>query len=594
MLTNQPSFSVADEFAKALDFHKKGNIQVAAEMYRKILAVDVQHFDATHLLGVTQFYLGNTDQALSLFQAAEKINHKHPTLFFNHAVALHALKREEEALEQIKKAIHLKPEYMDALVLLGTLLQELGKSEEALKACDDVLKLAPNQEDVLCTKGNSLQSLLRYEEALLCYTKAMQTKPNHPPLISNYGNALQGLKRFEEAITYYDRALAIDPKFASGWFNRGNALRALGQDEKASENYERALNLDDNLTEAVLNRGVVMLDARDLQQAVFCFEFVKLRDPNNVKANFNLGYCNLLLGNLKEGWKGYEWRWKSDDLKLVKVELPFPIWNGEQPIKNKRLLVYSEQGFGDLIQFCRYIEILDKMGAQVILVCHDTLAPLMHTLAGVTQIIVPGQLIPEVDYYINMMSVPMAVDTELATIPAKPSYLSSDSVKVAVWQEKLGVSKAPKVGIVWSGNVEYKNDVKRSIPIQQMMELAHKGLELICLQKEIRKEDKTKLAKYPKVKFYGDSLHDFSDTAALIELMDVVVTIDTSVAHLAGALGKPVWILLPFNSDWRWFLEREDSPWYPSVRLFRQKKSGDWGSVVQRVKGELNTFLKLK
>jgi hypothetical protein len=304
-----------------------------------------------------------------------------------------------------------------------------------------------------------------------------------------------------------------------------------------------------------------------------------------------LSLLHLLLGNFKDGWQGYEWRWKKDSFTSHKRSFQQPLWLGIESLQNKTILLYAEQGLGDVIQFCRYTPLVAALGAKVILEVPTSLINLLSDLDGVSQIIAYGDELPEFDFQCPLLSLPLAFKTELHSIPPVSQYITSDREKVTKWQTKLGKKIKPRVGIVWSGSIVHQNDHNRSLTLSQLIPYLHYKMEYVCLQKELRDIDKELLAQHIEIKYFGDALEDFTDTAAICELMDVVISVDTSVAHISGALSKPTWVLLPYSPDWRWLLDRDDSPWYPSVKLYRQKEIGNWDSVLENIKGDLEKHL---
>jgi hypothetical protein len=299
--------------------------------------------------------------------------------------------------------------------------------------------------------------------------------------------------------------------------------------------------------------------------------------------------CNLLTGNFKAGWLGYEWRWKVEDSTSFQINRHFsqPLWLGEESLTDKTILLYAEQGFGDTIQFCRYVSLVAQLGAKVILEVQRPLVKLLTGLQGVSQIIAWGDTLPAFDYQCPLLSLPLAFKTELHSIPSVPQHINSDREKVIKWQTQLDEKTKLRIGLVWSGSTLHKNDHNRSLVLSRLLQCLPSDIEYVSLQREIRDVDQEVLAQHPEIKYFGDALEDFTDTAALCELMDIVISVDTSVAHLAATLGKPTWVLLPFNPDWRWLLDRDDSPWYPSVKLYRQEKISDWDGVLDQVKIDL-------
>jgi len=400
---------------------------------------------------------------------------------------------------------------------------------------------------------------------------------------NNLGNVLHELGQFDDALACFEACVALRPAFAEAWNNRGTTLRALKRYDEALTSFETALRITPGLADAQYNRGVTFEGLGRWTEACAAFEGAIECDAQHSAAQFNLALCRLRCGDFKRGWEGYEWRWRCAPSAFVHTK---PRWRGE-PLAGKTILLHSEQGLGDTLQFCRYAELISARGGRVVLAVFDPLAPLLEGLSGVAQIIRYGGKLPAFDFHCPLLSLPGIFGTDLQTIPVRRPYLKANAGRIAAWSAHLGIARRPRVGLVWSGNPQHENDHQRSIPLADLVRHLPAGVEYFSLQKELRAADAAVLRSYPEIRHFGDALVSFSDTAALCELMDVVISVDTSVAHLVGALGRPVWILLPFPADWRWLLERDDSPWYPSATLFRQHASGGWKPVLQRVAAAL-------
>lgn len=383
--------------------------------------------------------------------------------------------------------------------------------------------------------------------------RALMIKPDYAPALSNRGSALLELQRPEQALQSFERALKINPDYALALHGRGNTLRELQRCEEALESYDRALRIK----------------------------------PDYAEVHWNESLCRLLLGDFDLGWRKYEWRWKQEPSRSAFRSFTQPLWLGEVPLAGKTLLLHAEHGFGDTLQFCRYAPLLAARGARIVLQVPPVLKSLCRTLAGVDTLIDFDESLPPFDFHIPLMSLPLAFGTRLESIPADVPYLHADPERVTAWQALLGPRTRPRIGLVWSGSTAHGNDRNRSLPFAQFACFIDNAAEFICLQNELRNEDANLVRQHSNVGIYNERLKDFADTAALIETLDLVITVDTSVAHLAGALGKPVWILLPFAPDFRWLLERQDSPWYPTARLFRQHHSGQWAPVLAEVRQAL-------
>jgi hypothetical protein len=385
----------------------------------------------------------------------------------------------------------------------------------------------------------------------------------------------------------YERAIALKPDYAEAYNNRGIALGALDRPADALQSYERAIALRPDYAEAFYNRGNALRELHRHRDAVQSYERAIALKPDYAAAHWNLADCRLLLGDFTLGWQEYEWRWKLEQASHAERDFPQPLWLGAQPLEGRTILLHSELGMGDTLQFCRYAQAVAALGAKVVLEVQPPLLPLLADLDGVAQAVPRGAALPAFDCHCPLMSLPLAFKTDATNIPATIPYLRSDAARVAAWREKLGPKSKPRVGVVWSGSMSQRND-KRSMALVEMLPLVGDWAEWISLQKDVRESDAPLLASRADLRHVGDALQDFADTAAVIELLDVLVTVDTSVPHVAGAMGKPVWILLPFNAhDWRWMLDREDSIWYPTARLFRQAAIGDWASVISQVDAAL-------
>jgi len=483
---------------------------------------------------------------------------------------------------------------INQLLQKGLVLHQQGNLNGALKLYEQILKLQPNHFDALQLLGTIAGQTKNYQQSLDLISKALAINPNHVIGHYNLGQALQELKRFEEALICYSQAITIKPDYAEAYSNRGSVLHELMRFNEALTNFYKAIQINPGLSAKTYNNiGLSLLQLRRLDEAIASYQKAITIQPDYVQAHWNLSLAHLLSGNFKDGWLGYEFRWKNEEIKAIIVTRSFtqPLWLGAEPLKNKTILLYSEQGFGDTIQFCRYVPLVASLGAKVILEVQSPLVKLIAGLEGVNQIISTGDNLPDFDYQCPLLSLPLAFKTELQTIPKFSRYIKSDQDKLARWQLQLGKKTTPRIGIVWSGSLTHSNDHNRSLTLSQLLSYLPSNYEYISLQKEIRDIDQDTLTEHNEIKHFGNILQDFTDTAALCELMDIVLSVDTSVAHLAGALGVPTWVLLPYNPDWRWLLNRADSPWYPSMRLYRQPAIDDWNSVFDKIKSDLASIL---
>lgn len=472
----------------------------------------------------------------------------------------------------------------------GVTLQELQRYDEALAAYDRAIALGADFAQIHFNRGISLHALKRFNEALVAYDRALAIEPHSAYVQNSRGNTLRKLDRNTDALAAYDAAINLQPDFADAHSNRGNALRSLRRHEEALASYDRALALKPDFAGAWYNRGFTLQELKRHQEALACYDKAIAFDPDYADAWWNKAFITLLTGDFNAGWPLYEWRWKLKDYLAPRRNFSQPVWRGDFDLNGKTILIHAEQGLGDTIHFCRYIKQLVERGAKVVFEVQPPLKALMTSLAGVAQIITQGEALPAFDCYSPLLSLPLAFKTDFKNLPADIPYFYAQKDAVARWSAILGERRAPRVGITWAGSHGHKNDRNRSMQLLDFLPLAHSGVELISLQKQIPMAEEIILAATPSIKNIGTKLGDFSDTAAVIASLDIVIAVDTAIAHLAGALGKPVWLLLPYAPEWRWLLDRDDSPWYPSARLFRQPQMGDWQSVIDTVGRELRAF----
>ena len=617
---------VASLLAEAFALQQAGRLAEAEETYKQILATQPDHFDSLHLLGIVFHQRGDHAQALRHIDLALKINPNHIVALNNRGIALRELQRFDEALASYDRALALWPGYAEALLGRGHAFKELKRFEEALASYDRALARREDFTDAHVSRGNVLHALARFEEALASYDRALALRPDYAEAYSSRGATLHELKRFEEALASYDHALALQPDYAEARYNRGNALHALKRFEEALADYEHvlalrpdyvealvnrgtalhalnrfeealatydhALTLRPDYVEALVNRGIILHKLKRLEEALASYDRALALRPDYVEAHYNEGMSRMLAGDLQRGWPKLEWGWIAARQRYVKRNFSQPQWRGSNEIAGKTVLLHAEQGFGDMIQFCRYVPRVAERGARVIFEVYEPLRELMSTLPGVAQIVSKGQPLPDFDMHCPMMSLPLALGAESAAILSQTPYLRASPQAVMDWNGRLGPRHRPRIGLAWSGLPAHDNDHNRSMRLSAFLPpLAGFNATYVSLQREVRDVDAPMLQGRSDVLHFGDELKTYADTAALIANLDLVISVDTSVAHLAGALAKPVWILLPFIPDWRWLLDRDDSPWYPTARLFRQDETRGWDSVMARVQAALHDHL---
>ena len=421
------------------------------------------------------------------------------------------------------------------------------------------------------------------QQALSESNQMLEQFPNSVVLYNISGASNAGLMQFDAAIDSYKQALKIKPDYAEAYYNMGVALNDKGNPKAAIESYKQALKIKPDYAEAYNNIGNVLKDQGDLEAAIDSYKQAININPDYAEAYYNLSLLHLLRGNLDEGFKYHEWRLKIKKPTAAPVRTNL-IWDGEQSLSGKHFVVYEEQGLGDIIQFCRYLPVLEQKGANVTFKVKSNLHALLQTMDSKTSL---NTRLPEenkIDFELPMMSLPLALKTTVETIPAQIPYLYADDQRKKRWNEKLGNKTVTRIGLVWSGSTWHKNDHNRSLLLNQLTSLLVLPVEFHSLQKEVREIDIKTLTDFPKINQHQDDLLDFSDTAALIDEMDLVISVDTAVAHLSGAMGKKTFILLPYSPDYRWMLDRADSPWYPTATLFRQPSVGDWDSVISEIR----------
>jgi tetratricopeptide (TPR) repeat protein len=479
-----------------------------------------------------------------------------------------------------------RPEDFDALHLLGMLNFQRHRMVEALHFLSKALKINSSSADALSNLGLALAATGRTDEAIASYRNALRLAPDHPEILYNLGNAWLELGRIDEALSSYDDVLARAPGHVGARVNRGNTLLRLNRPVDAITSYDAALAAMPGHPQILTNRGHALRRLDRPHQALGDFEAAIAAAPEFPEAHFEWAMTQLTLGNFDAGWKAYEWRWKTGAFARHRAQPQAPLWQGGEPIAGKTILLHAEQGFGDTIQFIRYAPLVAGHGAKVICEVQPELQPLLSQLEGVT-VTAAGAPRPAFDRHCPLLSLPLAFRTRPETIPAAIPYITAPAERVAHWRDRLPPGR-PRAGFVWSGQRSHNNDSNRSIELTRLVALfENPPVDCFSLQSDLRDADAEVLRGLPNLVHLGGDLRDFADTAAIISLLDVVISVDTAVAHLAGAMGKPVVILLPYVADFRWMRSRDDTLWYPTARLFRQPAFGDWDSVIVRLRDQL-------
>jgi tetratricopeptide (TPR) repeat protein len=534
-----------------------GRLNEAADSYRRAAGLRPDGFAVHQHLGSVLLDLQRFDDAVGAFNAAARLRPDHPAPYLGRARAARALGNAPAALYDIDNVVRIDPSNVEALTMRAALFRGMNRREDALADCDRALGADPQSWSLHNNRGVLLDEMGRTAEALACFEQSLRLNPNNPDAFQNLGTALVALGRGEEAIARFDETLALDPRDA-------DVLNCKGAVQIAMRRFEGAL---ESFTNAVAVRA------------------------DSTISQFHRAFPLLALGRLQEGFEAYEWRRRGPTPFVVQPQFPQPeLVAGEDP-QGKRILLYGEQGMGDVIQFARFASVFAARGAKVVLAAYPALAPLLTTLGPEIEIVPPEGAAPVFDFTCPLLSAPHKLGTTIESIPATVPYLSVRQARRDAWRARLaGIAPGLRVGLAWSGNAQYANDWTRSIAFEKLGAiLGVPGATYVCTQKDLRPSDEASFANAGVIDV-RDELTDFGETAALIDQLDLVITVDTVLAHLAGALGKPVWVLLSAVSDWRWLEHRTDSPWYPTARLFRQRTLGDWAPVFAEVKAELSAL----
>ena len=623
-----PSFS--ELIIRAAEFHKKRAFAEAEEICRQILTFDARHVGALHLLGVVMVQTGRLENGVELLDKALAIKPDDVEALNNRGMALKALKRLDEALASYDRALGIKRDYLEALNNRGMALQELKRLDEALASYDEALAIKPDfvlalnnrgialqglkrldealasydkalairpdSVETLNNRGMALRGLKRLEEALASYAQALSVKPGYADALNNRGIALQELKRLDEALASYDQALAFDVDHLDALCNRGKALMELKRPDEALASYDKALAIKPDYVDALSNRGIALRQLKRFDEALANFDAALAIEREDVEASVNKGYCLLQLGCLAEGWSLNENRKRTQQVShFTSRAFLQPCWDGGEPLAGVNLFVYWEQGLGDNLQFCRYAKLAEQRGAKVVFSAPNRLHKLLRTLSPTMRIIGENEAPAQFDRHCAILSLPFAFATVLETIPAETPYLRAEPERIRKWSERLG-GEGFKIGVAWQGNKMSPADVGRSFPLAEADALSRiPNVRLISLQKNDGVEQLFEAPQGMKVETLGDDYDAgddaFLDAAAVMEGLDLVISCDSALAHLAGALGRPVWVALKYVPDWRWLLERTGSPWYPTMRLFRQEAREDWRGVFTEIEGALRELI---
>jgi len=615
-------------FEAGLRLLQVGQLAEAEQCGRSALALDQGHADSLHLMGMLCVASQQYDLAIEWFAMAIRQNPQIADYFANLGRVLRRKNRLDEAIRSFDRALMLGPDQVDVWIGMGEMLQQQKRLDEAIKCFDRALTLRPDQAQLWFRLGEMLQQQKRVDEAILSYDQALKLKPDYREAANASGLLHFEAKRYEEAIERFARSTEIDPNQPGAYNfisrcqwplrrfeealvnglkanelapdhleilkNIGLLVQKLGRHEEAMVWLDKALALKPDFPPALNDRSTSLFELRRIDEAFADLDRAIALDPERPSYHWNRALLQLLTGDFDAGWPAREWGRKCELVSFVDRQFTRPRWFGGEPPAGKTILLHSDEGLGDTIQYSRYAAMVAELGARVILEVEMPLHPLLTGLDGVSLCVpkIEGNPLPDFDLHCPLSGLPLAFKTRLETIPAARSYLPPlPAARVKEWQDRLGTHDRLRVGLVWSGNPLHGNDRNRSISLRMMSAIFDERANFYSLQKEPRPEDKATLIERADVIDLTEHLADFVETAALISCLDLVITVDTSVAHLAAALGRPTWILLPHTPDYRWLLDRDDSPWYPSVRLFRQDESRDYSKVLARVRDELGAMI---
>jgi tetratricopeptide (TPR) repeat protein len=576
-------------FEAGLRLLKAGELAEAEKCGRQALTLDAGHADSLHLMGLLCFAAKHSDLAVEWFARAIRQNPDVAAYFSSLGTVLQQQGRYDDAIKSFDRALVLQPDLSEGWYKLGEILRQQKRHDEALLSFNQALKLDPGYREAVNASALSYFETGHYEDAILCFERSLAIDPTQAGAFHWKGLCQLRLQRFEAALADCVKALELAPNHPDIINNTGLVLQRLARNAEALVYFDRAIELNPHFALAFNHRGASLAELRRFDDALASFSRATAIDPDYADAHWNRALLQLLLGDFASGWSAREWGRKSQAVGFVDRGFTKPLWRGEAPIAGKTILLHGDEGLGDTIQFSRYATMVAKLGARVILEVQDLVHPLLSAIQGVALCLPKtAAALPDFDLQCPLSGLPLAFGTRLETIPSAVSYLPAPpEPRVQVWATRLGPHDKLRVGLVWSGNPAHGNDRNRSMPLAALSSILDLDARFVSLQKDARSGDQAELFARKEIVNLTDDLSDFVDTAALMACLDLVITVDTSVAHLAGALGRPTWILLPYTPDYRWLLGRDDSPWYPTVRLFRQGEDRDYATVLTRVRAEL-------
>ncbi|MDR4499745.1 MAG: tetratricopeptide repeat protein [Candidatus Scalindua sp.] len=571
---------------------KKGQLDKAVEYYHR--AIELKPHDSQSYSRIGDIYReqGKFGKAIMSYRHATELKPDDAELQCNLGAALQKTGRVDDAIRCYRRALDIKPDYFLAHSNLGSALQETGAFEEAVQRYQMARQISPDSEVIHNNLGTALKKLGKFSEAEESYRKAIALKPDYAEAYNNLGTVFLEQRKLQEAVSSYNLALELKPDFAMAYSNLGMVLRELGKFDDAIDSCKKALGIDPDCPESYNNLGASLQAANRLEEAIACYKQATSLNPDYALAHMNMSLALLLAGNFDDGWQEYEWRLRIRN--HIPATLKKHMWDGSS-LNGKSILIHTEQGFGDTIQFARYLPMVQVLGGKVILECQNELICLLRDFSGIDEFLeytpTCKPAIP-FDVHLSLLSLPRIFGTTLDTVPADIPYIKVDSQLVKKWSKRVGNNDNFKIGIVWAGSSKNINNMNRSCSLADFAILAEiPGITFYTLQKGPASGEAANSPEGMEIINLEKELEDFADTAAVIANLDLVISVDTAVVHLAGAMGKPVWNLLTFAPSWRWLQKRDDSPWYPTMRLFRQSHPHVWTHIFQQVKEKLFDIL---
>ena len=513
------------------------------------------------------------------------------TRLLQKAISFHKVGDLAQAARGYQQILSLTSKHFDATHLLAVVNAQLGQVDKSRDLFTRALALRPNHAEAHFNKGTMEKAAGELVAAVIDFGFTLENAPDHLGALNNRSLVLLELQRFEEALSDNERLLKLTPEDAVAHNNRGTILHKMMRLDQSLTSFDKAIRLKPDYVEAFNNRGNLLKDLHRFDEAIADYNSAIAIDSDFAAAPFNKSITMLLKGDLEQGWRLWEWRWQQTKLTSPKRDFEAPLWIDNSDIDGKTILLHSEQGFGDTIQFIRYAPMVADLGARIVVEAPASLHPLLSSVCGVDQLVDKGEALPSFDYHCPLMSLPMAFGTTLKTVPAEVPYLTVSRARADYWSARLGSSLKPRVAFAWRGNPNNSNDRNRSAKLVDLRQHLSPDIDWLCLHHDLDTLESETAKSINHLMTPLDADTDLEDATAICALADVIVTVDTSFAHVAGALGKTSFVMLPFTPDWRWMMGRHDSPWYPTMTLFRQDGSHDWRLVMQDVATALQNYL---